>query len=180
VDSIFWDAFTHVHDTVSYELKEILDSTYLDNQQRPTQRIERFKKDSIGNWVIYKVWASNLTSTTAEQVEDNLRFVKIVFKPALNSTWNGNSLNTLDPQIYRINSLNNPESLGALSFDSTMTVMHEYTDTLVNKLSGIEKYATGVGLYYRQSSDLHYIFPTGTIKSGYIYTETLTSYTKTP
>jgi hypothetical protein len=180
VDSIYWNDFNNTHDTVSYELKEVLDSTYLDNQQRPTQRVARYKLDSLGNWVIFKVWASNRTTTTAERVEDNLRFIKMVFKPELNQKWNGNSQNILDAQDYQVKTLNTPETLGSLSFDSTMTVLQADDDNLVSKLYGIEKFATGVGLYYRQNINLNYIFPTNAIQSGYIYTETLTSYFKAP
>ena len=180
VDSIYWDDFNNKHDTVSYQLKEIIDSTYLDNQNRPTQRIARYKLDSLGNWTIYKVWASNRTTTTAERVEDNIRFVKFIFPPKNNSKWNGNSENTLDAQTYQITSLNISDNLSGLSFDSTMTVLQIDDNNLVSRMYGVEKYATGVGLYYRQNINQLYIFPTPDIQSGYIYTETLLSYSNLP
>ena len=181
VDSIYWDDFNNQHDTVSYLVKEVIPSTYLDNQNRPTQRIERFRKDSLsGNWVIWKVWSSNVTTTTGEQVEDNIRFLKLTFTPAINATWNGNTYNTLDPQNYVITSLGDPDTKGNLTFNETLTVSHGNDDNLVFRKFAEERYAKGAGLYYRVNEDVQKIFGTENIKSGYIYTETLLSYSITP
>lgn len=180
VDSIFWDDFNNTHDTVSYKLKEVIDSNYLDNQQRITQRISRYKLDSLGNWIIYKVWASNRTITTAERVEDNNRYIKLVFPPKLTSKWNGNSENTLDEEDYQITALNVHDNINTLSFDSTVTVLQIDDDNLVSRMYGVEKFAAGVGLYYRQNINQIYVFPTSVIQSGYIYTESLISYSNTP
>lgn len=181
VDSIYWDDFNNQHDTVSYQVKEVIPSTYLDNQNRRTQRIERFRKDSLsGNWVIWMVWSSNVTTTTGEQVEDNIRFLKLTFTPAINATWNGNTYNTLDPQNYVITSLGDPDTKGSLTFNETLTVSHGNDDNLVYRKFAEERYAKGAGLYYRVNEDVEKIFGTENIKSGYIYTETLLSYSITP
>ena len=55
VDSVFWDPFTQTRDTIHYSLKEVIAGTFIDNQGRLAQRIERFKQDQVGNWIIYKV-----------------------------------------------------------------------------------------------------------------------------
>jgi len=180
VDSIYWDDFNNTHDTISYQVKEEIPLTFIDIQGRPTQRLERYRVDSAtGNWVIWKVWFSNVTTTTGEQVEDNIRYLKITFSPALNATWNGNTFNTLGSQEYKIVTLNTADTQGSLQFNATLTVKQTDDDNLVYRKYNEERYAKGAGLYYRINEDVEKIFGTTNIKSGYIYTEKLLSYSIT-
>jgi hypothetical protein len=177
VDSIYWDDFNNTNDTVSYQVREIIAGTYTDIQGRPTQRIERFLMDPVsGNWVIWKVWAANVTVTTAESDEDNTRFLKLVFPVHLNGKWNGNAFNASDSQTYELTSLDVPDAQGSLSFNNTLTVIQTDDDNFVFRRYSEERYAKGVGLYFRQNIDVEKVFGTSTIKNGYIYTETLLSH----
>ncbi len=181
VDSIYWDDFNNTNDTVSYQVKEVIPSTFIDNQGRPTQRVERYRVDSAsGNWVIWKVWYSNVTTTTGERIEDNIRYLKLTFTPFLNATWNGNTYNTLGEHEYIITKFNVPEFFGGLQFNATLTIKQTDDDNLVYRKYDEERYAKGAGLYYRINEDVEKIFGTTNIKSGYIYTETLLSYSITP
>jgi len=66
IDSIYWDEFTGINDTVSYRIKEVIAGTFTDNAGRKSQRIERFREDAAGNWTIDRVWSAVRTKTTAE------------------------------------------------------------------------------------------------------------------
>ena len=86
VDSIAYDDKSHAPDTTRYLLKEVFASTFTDNSGRPTLRLERFIKmynDSIPydslNWTGPRVWYANITSNTVEKVEENIRYIKLVF-----------------------------------------------------------------------------------------------------
>ena len=124
VDSTEYDGFTHTVKKYSFQLKEKVESVFQDNQNRETMRIERYIKenDSIG-WVLRNVWISNLTNTTAERVEENLRFVKLTFPVAAGKTWDGNVYNTLGEQEYSMKNIDKPFSISGKTYDSTLTVV---------------------------------------------------------
>ncbi|MFN0190023.1 MAG: hypothetical protein ACKVQV_15090 [Bacteroidia bacterium] len=177
VDSVFWDPFTQTRDTIHYGLKEVIAGTFIDNQGRLAQRIERFKQDLTGNWIIYKVWSSHRNGQRAEKVEDNIRLVKLAFSIAPGIKWNGNAYNTLTPRNYEYIAVNIPGSSANLNFTETVRVQED--DEPANLLSDYyaeEKYARNVGMYYRLISDIEFNFITGDTTSGYIYTEKLYSY----
>src|SRR5689334_7600745 len=49
VDSTYYSVVTNPRAThFSFQVLERIDSTYLDGQGRPTQRLERFRRDSAG------------------------------------------------------------------------------------------------------------------------------------
>lgn len=177
VDSVYWDPFTNTKDTISYPLKEVNAGTFIDNQGRLAQRIERFKQDIGGNWVIYKVWSSHRNSQRAEKVEDNIRLVKLVFPISVGVTWNGNAYNTLTPRTYEYISVGTSEIFNGITFDETVRVQEDDEPAnLLNDFYAEEKYAKNVGCYYRYISDLEFNFISGDTVEGYIYTEKLTSF----
>ena len=126
VDSIHYDdAGNFPHDTTRYLLMEKNESIFYDNTNRPTVRMERYKKyynDSIPydamQWVLTDVWTANKTTTTLEKKEENIIFLKLIFPVKLGKIWNGNSYNSLSPQDYEIISADQPDIMNSISFDS--------------------------------------------------------------
>ena len=176
VDSIYWDSFFGIHDTVSYEIKEVISSFFTDNQGRKTSRIERYRKDPGGAWGIVKVWSSNKTYNTCEQLEDNIRYFKLAIPAKENVTWNGNTFNTLDDQEYKSTNVHQPDTINSLSFDHTVTVNQINDDNRIYTKFEEERYAAYIGMYYRNKTDLEKNFVSQEIEKGYIYTEKLISY----
>lgn len=177
VDSVYWDEFTGLRDTVSYELKEILAGDFIDNQGRVNQRIERFRKDNSGNWIISKVWYALRTNRTAENVEDNIRFIKLTFPTTSGNNWNGNAYNTLLEKNYEYTSVGGPDSSFSLNFSNTLTVnQDDEPANLLNDRNDLEKFALNIGMYYRLNSYLEFNFLSGDTISGFIYTERLINY----
>jgi|SRR6185436_8318733 len=157
VDSIVKSDFDGVTHTTHYQIKEVIADTFTDNQGRPTLRLERYKRlASSDPWVIYKVWTANRTNVHYEKKEDNITFVKMVFPPASSISWNGNSLNNLGQRDYAYGSFNVPESYNGLSFDSALTVLqYDYGDFL-DTVHYEEKYAAGVGMFYKIEDSTYY------------------------
>ena len=157
VDSIVKSDFTGLIDTVHYQIREVIESVFTDNQGRPTLRLERYKRlTSSDPWVIYKVWTANVTNVHYEKKEDNISFVKLIFPPKIDITWNGNVLNTLEEKDYKYTSLNEPDSYNGLSFDSALTVtQYDYGDFL-DTVHNEERYAAGVGMFYKIEDSTYY------------------------
>lgn len=188
VDSIVYDDFNGSVDTFRFQVKEHIQSMYFDNSSRKTQRIERFKKIYNKNisysnlpWVLSDVWAANRTATTAEKVEENIRYVKLAFTVQQGKKWNGNAQNTATAQDYEYTEVNVPASVASCSFDSTLTVTQLDKENLIEKQYYKEVYAKNVGLVYKQVIDVkskvinqQYIMDR--ISSGLIYTMKVNSF----
>jgi hypothetical protein len=183
VDSIFWDANNQAAlDTLCYEIKELIAGNFYDNQNEICQRIERYKKDANGNWVIYKVLSDKQSKFNAERYIDNIRFIKLKFPFDLTDKWNGNALNTLDPQFYQLTDIHQQENINTLAFDSVCTVLQDDYIDATRQFYGIEKYAARIGMVYRREKNIATI-PTSQgiiIRGGYDYTEKIISYTLNP
>ena len=142
-------------DTAEYQLKEIAAEEFLDNEGRLTYRIERYwRDDSNANWSVKDVWYSNITRTTAEKVEENMRFTKLIFPINISKYWDGNAYNNLEEWEYYYDSLHKPKLINNLSFDSTITVIQRDNENVVEYEKVKEIYATDIGLIYKRHIDL--------------------------
>jgi hypothetical protein len=182
VDSTRWDGFYAIGDSLhersyKFEIKEVIESTFLDNENRPTQRIERYKKASdTTDWFLKDIWFSNLTSSTAEKVEENIRFIKLVFPMSNGQTWNGNALNIFGEQDYEYDNINEPFTIDSLTYDSTVTVIQKIEPLLISDVYMIEVYAKNIGLIYKRYRQVELVYPTNDIKEGRDYTYKLINY----
>ena len=142
-------------DTAVYQLKEIITEEFLDNEGRLTYRIERYwRDDSNANWSIKDVWYSNKTTTTAEKVEENVRFTKLIFPINTAKYWDGNAFNNLEEWEYYYDSLHKPKLINNLSFDSTITVIQRDNQNVVQYEKVKEIFAVDIGLIYKSHIDL--------------------------
>lgn len=185
VDSVYRDPFFGTYSYVSYQVKEITDSVFLDNQGRETFRISRYRNDSLSAtpyWYITNVWTANRTTTTAERFENNIRYIRLIFPVVSGKTWNGNSMNNLGEQEYYITSANQQESINSLLFDSVAHII-QFNDTAFNLLFPryeFEKYAKGAGLMHKYIRQIDYTYnqQTGQFDTSryLLYEEKLLSY----
>lgn len=145
-------------DTLKVYIKEVVESIYLDNAGRPTARIERYQSNSENyQWFVTNIWFANLTPRTGEKVEENLRFIKLLFPPKLEQTWRGNqyiqfteNIEWMKDWIYRVVSLDEPKTLNGITFDSTITILQVDRENLIQKTFATETYAKNVGLVYKE------------------------------
>ncbi len=162
VDSVIYDGFTRDTIRFKYQLKEYVESVFPDNEGRPSLRIERYVRmhdsvhpyDSIP-WTLKNVWYSTRTSTHYERVEDNVRYVKMIFPVnSTQPTWNGNAQNTMGDCEYQFGPVNLKQTIGSMSFDSTAQVIEKIDTNLLYYKSYINTYAKNVGLVSRQVIDV--------------------------
>ena len=161
VDSwVEYDVLDIVHtefgsDTTIYQLKEITTEEFLDLEGRLTYRIERYWRADVSlEWSIKDVWYSNITKTTAEKVEENVRFTKMIFPINDTKYWDGNAFNNLDEWEYSYDSLHMPKLINNLSFDSTITVIQRDNENVVEYEKVKEIFAVDIGLIYKIHIDL--------------------------
>jgi len=152
VDSIAYDSEGD-HDTLNYYVREVIDSEIEDALKEPALRIERYKKDSLNHeWQLVDIWSSKRTAVNAQRIEEDKRYVRLVFPVSSTAQWNGNALNTEEEWIHTYTGMGLSENYGDLSFQNTVTVLQRDFQSLIDDQYAYEVYAPGVGLiekYYK-------------------------------
>lgn len=170
-DSIIYDDFNQSIDTNSFLIKEYFQSTFVDNSGRNAIRVERWKKpaDTL-NWFLKDVWSLVKTNVQVEKVEEDVRFIKLVFPVRSSLQWNSNALNSLDSRTVAYSKVHEVFSTDSMQFDSTITVENIDPTNLVSEYRNTEVFAKNVGMIYKKFVDVKYIVPTNQIKSGVVFT----------
>ncbi|PCH91239.1 MAG: hypothetical protein COB85_09365 [Bacteroidetes bacterium] len=182
VDSVEYNLFQQKVYNYSYQIKEIVESVYFDAQNRETMRIERYKRDSTtGPWLIKDVWAANKLDTRYEKVEENLRFVKLVFPVKNGLIWNGNSANVKKSWDYEYSGTGLSKTINGSSFTYSVTVTQKVYDDGLDKYEFLEIYAKDVGMIYKKAvrlskSNVQALWNDSTEVNGYDLTMRVNSY----
>lgn len=128
-------------------------------------------------WSPLDVWSSSIEDGQAIVTEGNLSFIRLSLPAFEGKTWDGNALNSMDNDEYRISD----RGFSFLAYTDCLRVMENDEDNLVyrDKRQGV--YAPHVGLVYYTSDRVTYCTEgncteMGSIKSGDIFTMTLTEY----
>jgi hypothetical protein len=183
VDSIVYDDFTGTIDTSHYFIKEVFESEFVDNQNRPTVRIERyFKAIDTLDYYLKDVWFANLTNTTAEKVEENYRITKLAFSVNSLQSWDKNAFNVLEEITYEYDNIYESKAINTFNFDSTITAQHYEQSTLISEDYEYEIYAKNVGMINKKFVHLEKIWDSPTqvwvIESGVILEYKIIGYKK--
>jgi hypothetical protein len=145
------------------------------------------------DWLLRNVWVINKTTTTIEKVEENIRYVRLIFPIKENVFWNVNNKNNIAERDISYVNINLPESIGVFNFDSVITTgFDDGGSVLVSRESMSEKYAKNVGLIYKEDinvksqpvegiseEDLQLFYATPIfqrVSSGYKYSWTINSF----
>ena len=165
VDSTFVDEqFGAPSTVVQYELREVIAEEFIDQSGRTVQRIDRFVKDSTGNWIIRDVWTQFRSNSKAERVEENQRKFRLSFRPDFEKRWDLNAFN--NDQVFSNTSpfefvemeyqeIDEPYTVNGMTFDSTIAVNTTYPSNLIITLIEYERFAKGVGLIEKEWVELN-------------------------
>ncbi|MFK7807308.1 MAG: hypothetical protein AB8F74_05830 [Saprospiraceae bacterium] len=167
VDSIIYDPNESGVDILNNTvyIREMVVDTFRDEIGRLSHRIERFERPNVDTtWALTDVWSAVRTAEKAERFEENLRFIKMVFPVDDGDLWNGTT--HLDPtvtypvageqiEIFKswrseVISADEQEPIGDFIFDQVTTIEIANEENLLEKRFGIEKYAEGIGLVYKE------------------------------
>lgn len=184
VDSTVYDDFNHDTDYYRYQVKEIIESYFTDNEGREAMRMERYKRPYIDTipydqlpWTISRVWTFVRTNSVAEKVEENQRFLRLTFVPREGKKWDGNAFNTIGEWQYEYESVDMPYSINSFAFDSTLKVVQKDETNFIQRRLYTERYARHVGMIEKNVIDVSadpdslIVFPpvVDRIYSGVIY-----------
>jgi hypothetical protein len=155
VDSIVYNLPFNKIDTFKFQVKELLESYYTDSEEKNTTRIVRYYRNkSTDSWQIRNVWAQRVSATKAERQEENIRFIKLIFPVKKNTRWNINSVNTLEPQIAKIEETDADFELDGNIYPHTCMINLGIDTSLITYKKHYEFYSRGVGLVYSELYDV--------------------------
>jgi len=147
VDSTVWDDFTSQTYYYHSQILEIIESAFIDGEGNHAFRIERYYRSSdTTEWIIKDVWFANIKPSSAEVVEENVRFIKLCFPVKNNYKWDGNALNFLNDENYIFKQVHEPLSIGNQFYDSTLTVEQSNNINLIEEDIRYENYAKHIGM----------------------------------
>ncbi len=150
VMEITHDDATNIHDTITYKLKEKIESSFIDDQGRPSLRLEQSKLDTAtGNWNITDIWTSTRVTSRYEKFEEDERFIRLAFPVKQDATWDGNAYNQIGKWDYKYTDVDVPRVYNGLNFSQTARVLQMDEFNFVQKQLAYEVYAKNVGLVYK-------------------------------
>ncbi len=165
VDTVYFSTANPRFDTVRSQIREIITGTLLNNNGDTLYRVERAeRKTDADAFAITDIYTEELSNFNIYRSEENLRFLKLPLPPTVNKTWDGNAEIPDDKSVsvageniemfkswdYRILSRGETEEIGGQTFDDVLTVQLADSDSEIEYRYGIEKYARGTGLIYRE------------------------------
>jgi hypothetical protein len=157
---VFQVEFSEVEDpdTSRYELKmEVVDS-FPNNSGSFTYVMHRSRRaDEAETWQFIDTWSVRLDANEAIFNEGNVPFVKLVAPPEVGTSWNGNAYNNEGQDEYTIVSSAESTEINGITFLDPVTVEQEFNDDpIVFTDLRTEVYVKGVGLVYKETTQLYY------------------------
>lgn len=178
VDSVVYDDFTGETRHYQYQVKELTQSIFIDEEGIERLRLERYRRQQPDDqWQATDVWQARRLPSRLERTEENITYVRLTFPPGRDNTWNGNAYNTKEPQKYQYTGVHEPFQIEGHTFDSTLTVLQKELQTLISEDFRQEVYATNVGMVYKKYVELTKQVD-GTIVKGVDYSYIISSFGK--
>lgn len=156
VVDIFHDvALIPAHDTLRYQIKEVIGEIEVDGEGDTLRKLYRYYRlnDTLA-WAMQDVWTVKKTSRTVEKLEENKRRISLAFSISYDQQWDYNALNEDASLEAYYDDIYLPLALGNLSYDSTVVVEIENSLTFIEYKRQYDIYATNVGLIYSVRKDL--------------------------
>ncbi len=156
-DTTILDSITFA--TSDYSIKEEIHSPITVNDEVRYQ-VYVYYSTNGGAWNSYpdSVWTEFNTNGKIIRVQNNVRFVKLVFPFAVGKSWDGNiSDPTNDPQNYYVmKDIYRSFSHNGLYFPKTVTVVQANDSSAIGQYKSMEVYANDNGLVYKEIKDYSY------------------------
>jgi hypothetical protein len=172
VDSFVFDDFTMTDTQSSFLVRELVESIFVDASGNEVYRLERaYKVNEADSWGTagYDIWFASKKGNSFEKIEENQRYVKLLFPIKNGNEWKGNiHINTqplvndafgtpienplryLNDWDYTVNNLNEPYNINGFSFDSTVTIIQNEYGIQTDTIGAREVYANHIGLIYKE------------------------------
>ena len=158
VDSIGYDDNTGatIIDSSHYQYMETTTETFIEADGKPAQKLDRYyRKNDSDIWASANIWVVKRDNLRAEKVQENVRFVKLVFPLSVNSFWNGNMFNNLSSNNYFVDYFDQPSTVNGTNYNKTLKVRRDSSVNAIEEIRQFEIYARNIGLIYFESDSIN-------------------------
>lgn len=167
-DSIVYDfapGGASIQDSSRTYIKELVSDTVRDQLGALVYVIERYERQSeAAPWVFNSLVFAGRNQTQAIRIEQNWRFLKLIFPLDRRSEWDGNIWIDKNREIeiagermrpfsnwaYEVDSIDIPAQIGQFSFDSTLLVTEADDENVIERRFSRSRYAKNIGLVWRE------------------------------
>lgn len=141
-------------DTVYYVREEIVDS--IQDGDELSYHIHRFSKAILtDSWTLDSVWSAKKTEKYAIRVENNKRFLKLVFPIQKEQLWDENLLNTSVENEAELIILDQTIMVNdTLNYQNALRVEYLSEETFISSKKRFEVYQKNIGLAYSYNKDI--------------------------
>ena len=195
LDSVNFYYYGQLDTVTHYLAKDSVEHSMVDNLGHTSWVVVRYLSPVTGPpvWTPSETNVVTPSSQSIEELENNLRFIKLAYPMKDSFAWNGNSYLPTNPfqdyftfsspeninlntWVYTYQNVNQPFTAGGKDYDSTLTIL-QYNDStnvpvVIDTLFGSktywsETYAKNVGLIYRHTEIWEYQPATPNGQAGY-------------
>lgn len=166
VDSVLFRTDDPRFDTIYTQIQEVITNILENNNGDDVFRIERSERtqDTLP-WLITDIFTEQKDGNNIYRKEEDIRQLKLTFPPTAFKTWDGNAEIPYNKTVmvageniamfknwdYKILSVDEPEEINGQLYDNVLTLqLANHNDSNIEYRYGVEKYARGVGLVYRE------------------------------
>jgi hypothetical protein len=176
VDSISFNDNTETIDTFHFMLKETFAGIISGQELNAHREVKReVLKDSSEIWEPRTSIFITQDKNTLQWVEENTRFVKLIFPIGTAQSWNGNAYNSLGRKNYQWQNLYANFNNGDTLFSNCISVLEAQTNNLIEEILIRNVYAKNLGLIDRTNTNIN---TQSNKKSGYKIRQKLKSFTR--
>jgi len=144
-------------DVSSWQEKDQILSLSKEGENSTVALVARYKRNNDGDyWAKVKEFRIVRSPDKLLTTIDNESFLSLVFPLDPRISWNGNQYNNRDAEDYRYEDINGTSTIAQQGFGNTLTVVERQDSSIINKYSGIKKYALDIGLVYDDQVSFEY------------------------
>lgn len=142
---------------LNYEIRDVIRNTYQSVGKELTVEVHRYnRRNGRENWNLQNIYVFRKNTFNIIRVENAIPYVRMAFPLKNGKTWNGNSMNDLGLEMYRIEDLGKEITIGGKKLGETATIVQRNDSTLVDKNIRYEVYANGIGIVYSRNEKVLY------------------------
>lgn len=154
VDSINFDGFRKVSDTIHYFVKETIEELFVDSPQQ-IWLVNRYNSiDNQQSWQLNAQFLLEKSSNYVKRKEYNVDLMKLIFPIVERKTFNINAFNNLESKSARLLSVDNSKTINGKEFPNCTMVFIQNDSNFFEQKKHIEYYARTVGLIYKEYIDI--------------------------
>jgi hypothetical protein len=153
VDSIVYDNFNNTITPYHYQVKIVMDSSFVDQSGRTSFWTKRYFKTDTTSWTFVNNFSYTKTAQRIEIVDQDVPFIPLIFPVIAGSSWNPNAMNSLEQLEAEYTDVDYRKIIQSNSYDSCAFASYIEDVNLIQEKIYYEIYARGVGMIYRKHTD---------------------------